>query len=285
MVGAGGPEEDAKFRQDERLRLPDGRRRPPRLDDPLARDRGRGALSPAPEPSRERWMGRGRVRAPRGRRRPGSPGSSRPRASWPTSSGRSPTPGPAAGPGGTVYLLDPEPRSPSRKSAPVSPGSSAKGPRRARLKDLAPSVHEMRKVKSEAEAALLRRAIAVTADAHREVVRLIRPGHPRVPARRGDPGGVRRRGRHEGRLPLDRRLGAELDRPALQQERPDHPGRRPRRRRHRRRVQGVHRRHHPDLPGRRPVHPPPARGLPARPRRPVRRRRRLQARRQHHRRA
>ncbi len=48
----------------------------------------------------------------------------------------------------------------------------------ALFKDFAPIVHEMRKGKSDAEADLIRRAVSVTADAHREVVRLLRPGLP-----------------------------------------------------------------------------------------------------------
>ena len=78
----------------------------------------------------------------------------------------------------TVYLTEPA----------SSPISTARGDRFARfvregaprawLKDIAPPLHEMRKGKSDAEADLIRRAVAVTGDAHREVIRKIRPGLP-----------------------------------------------------------------------------------------------------------
>jgi Xaa-Pro aminopeptidase len=80
--------------------------------------------------------------------------------------------------GASVYLLEPTPRTssstaPARLSRFVREGAPS-----ARFKDVAPLIHEMRKTKSDAEAALIRHAIAVTADAQREVIRLIRPGIP-----------------------------------------------------------------------------------------------------------
>ncbi len=77
-----------------------------------------------------------------------------------------------------VYLLDPAPRPGSSTPAAKLSRFVREGAPSARFKDFAPIVHEMRKGKSDAEAALIRKAVAVTADAHREVVRLIRPGLP-----------------------------------------------------------------------------------------------------------
>jgi len=76
----------------------------------------------------------------------------------------------------SVYLLEPTP-TPQSSSADARLAKLVReGVPSARFKDVAPIVHEMRKGKSEAEANLIRRAVAVTADAHREVVRRIRPG-------------------------------------------------------------------------------------------------------------
>jgi Xaa-Pro aminopeptidase len=78
----------------------------------------------------------------------------------------------------TVYALEPDPRPDSSSKSARLARFLREGAPSARFKDLAPRLHEMRKQKSDAEMALLRRAIAVTADAHGEVTRLIRPGIP-----------------------------------------------------------------------------------------------------------
>lgn len=78
----------------------------------------------------------------------------------------------------SVFLLTPDPR-------PGAGGPSAGLARtlkelasHARYRDLAPFLGELRKVKSTAEIALLRKAIGVTADAHAAAIRLIGPGVP-----------------------------------------------------------------------------------------------------------
>ena len=78
----------------------------------------------------------------------------------------------------TVYLLEPTPRANSTTPAARLGRFVREGAPSARFKDVAPLIHEMRKGKSDAETDLIRRAVGVTADAHREVVRLIRPGIP-----------------------------------------------------------------------------------------------------------
>jgi Xaa-Pro aminopeptidase len=80
--------------------------------------------------------------------------------------------------GASVYLLEPTPRADSSTVSARISRFVREGAPSARYKDVAPLVHEMRKKKSEAEAALIRRAVGVTADAQREVIRLIRPGVP-----------------------------------------------------------------------------------------------------------
>jgi Xaa-Pro aminopeptidase len=79
---------------------------------------------------------------------------------------------------GVVYLLNPGPTPGDSTPATRLSRFVREGAPSARFKDLAPIAHEMRKAKSDAETALIRRAVAVTADAHREVIRLIRPGVP-----------------------------------------------------------------------------------------------------------
>ena len=80
--------------------------------------------------------------------------------------------------GATVYLVDPAPRPGSSTAASRLSRFLREGAPSARFKDVATSIHEMRKTKSDAEADLIRRAVAVTADAQREVIRTIRPGVP-----------------------------------------------------------------------------------------------------------
>jgi hypothetical protein len=176
----------------------------------------------------------------------------------------------------SVYLLDPSPKPGTLTPSAKLSGFARDGAPSARFKDLAPILHEMRKGKSDAEAALIRRAVAVTADAHREVIRLIRPGLPEYKLEGAIVGAFVAGGAFRPGFPSIVGSGPNSTVP-LRQERPDHRGRRPRRRRHRRRVQGVHRRHHPDLPGQRQIFPPPAGDLSTGARRPIGRRRRLQA--------
>jgi Xaa-Pro aminopeptidase len=79
---------------------------------------------------------------------------------------------------GTAYLLEPTPKAGSRTPAARIARFLREGAPSARFVDLAPLVHEMRKAKSDSEAALIQRAVDVTNDAQREVIRLIRPGIP-----------------------------------------------------------------------------------------------------------
>ena len=78
----------------------------------------------------------------------------------------------------TVYLIEPFPKPDSKTVAARLSRFIRDGAPSARFKDVASSIHEMRKAKSDAEVELIRRAVAVTADAHREVTRSIRPGLP-----------------------------------------------------------------------------------------------------------
>ena len=78
----------------------------------------------------------------------------------------------------SVYLLSLTPR-PSEGGPSAGLARLIKdGAARSRLKDLAPLLAERRKVKSAAEIGLLRKAIAITTDAHEASARLIAPGVP-----------------------------------------------------------------------------------------------------------
>lgn len=78
--------------------------------------------------------------------------------------------------GATVYLVDAEPKATSAGRDAWLARLVAAGAPNARLKELAPLVHERRKAKSPAEVALLRRAIVATGEAQAAVLRLARPG-------------------------------------------------------------------------------------------------------------
>ena len=203
----------------QRLRLPD-RRRPARTPSLILRpERARRSLYLPPRNRSQERLDRPQARA---RARGGRPATGFARvessrgflADLFRAIGDPRTGGRAAS--ATSSTCSTRPRGPARRrpAAParaVRPRGGALGAvqgRRAR-------VHEMRKVKSEAEVALLRRAVAVTADAHARGRPPDPPGRPRISARRGDPRRVRRRGADRAGLPLDRRLGAELDRPPL----------------------------------------------------------------------
>jgi Xaa-Pro aminopeptidase len=78
----------------------------------------------------------------------------------------------------TVTLLDPTPK-------PTAGGPAAHLARvvhqaapTARLKDIAPMLAELRKGKSPAEVALVRKAVAITGDAQAAAIRLVAPGVP-----------------------------------------------------------------------------------------------------------
>lgn len=178
MVGAGEPGDDAKFRQDNDFAYLTG------VDVPDAAlllwpETGEEALYlPPRDLGRERWDGP--------RPGPGPEGASATgfarvesseglladlfRAVGDPRAGGDPR-------AASVYLIEPEPKLGASRSARFS-RLVREGAPSARLKDVAPRVHEMRKVKSDAEAALIRRAVAVTAGAQAEVVRLLRPGIP-----------------------------------------------------------------------------------------------------------
>ncbi len=78
----------------------------------------------------------------------------------------------------TVYLMSPIPRSSDGGPSAALARLIKEGATQARLKDLAPILGERRKVKSTSEIALLRKAVAITADAHEASARLIAPGVP-----------------------------------------------------------------------------------------------------------
>ena len=179
MVGAGEPGEDAKFRQDNDFHYLTG------VDQPNAAvilwpESGDEALYlPPRDRSRDRWIGPSLGPGPEAA---SLTGFARVESTAgfladlfraiadPRTGGRSAS--------ATVYLAEPAPK-------PNSTGASARlsrfvreGAPSARFKDVATSIHEMRKGKSDAEAELIRRAVAVTADAQLEVIRKIRPGLP-----------------------------------------------------------------------------------------------------------
>ncbi len=179
LVGRGEPGEDAKFRQENDFWYLTG------VDTPHAAlilwpESGDEALYlPPRNPKQERWVG---PRPGPGAEAASSLGFARVessasflgdlfRAIGDPGVGR---PSPAA----TVYLIEAQPAPGSTTGAARFARFVREGAATARFKDLAGSVHEMRKVKSEAEASLIRRAVAVTADAQEAVARLIRPGLP-----------------------------------------------------------------------------------------------------------
>ena len=77
-----------------------------------------------------------------------------------------------------VYMLEPGSATGSTTPAARLSRFVREGAPAERFKNAAIVLHEMRKTKSDAEANLIRRAVAVTNDAQREVMRLIRPGIP-----------------------------------------------------------------------------------------------------------
>ena len=179
LVGSGEPGEDARFRQENDFAYLTGAMQPHALAI-LRPETGEEVLYlPPREPSMDRWIG---PRLGPGPEAAEATGFARvePTSSCladlfraigdPMTGGRSPS--------GVVYLLDPAPKPGASTPSARLARFVREGAPSARFKDLGPLVHEMRKGKSEAEANLIRRAVAVTADAHREVARLIRPGLP-----------------------------------------------------------------------------------------------------------
>jgi Xaa-Pro aminopeptidase len=180
LVGAGEPGEDARFRQGNDFAYLTG------VDQPnasliLRPDSGEETLYlPPREQSQDRWIGPRLGPGPEAAERTGFARVESTAAfladlfraiSDPRNSIR-------GRPAASVYLLEPTPAPGSATHAAKLSRFVQEGAPSTRFKDLAPLVHEMRKGKSDAEADLIRRAVAVTADAHREVVRLIRPGLP-----------------------------------------------------------------------------------------------------------
>ena len=179
LVGEGEPSEDTKFHQDNDFAYLSG------VDVPhaaliLRPESGDEALYlPPHDRSRDRWVG---PKPGPGSESASSTGFARVESSAafladlfqaigdPRAGGHSPA--------ATVYLIEPSPKPASTTSAARFARFVREGAPGGRYKDLAPPVHEMRKTKSDAEAALIRRAVAVTGDAHREVIRTIRPGIP-----------------------------------------------------------------------------------------------------------
>lgn len=78
--------------------------------------------------------------------------------------------------GATVYLIDADANPVRSDRSGWLAGLVRAGAPGARIKELAPRVHEARKTKSPAEVALLRRAIAATGEAQAAVGRLVAPG-------------------------------------------------------------------------------------------------------------
>ena len=180
LVGASEPGEDARFRQENDFGYLTG------VDQPhasaiLRPDSGEETLYlPPRDRSQDRWIGP--------RLGPGQEAADRIGFARVESTGAyladlfraigDPRTGGRARSVMTVYLIDLAPKPGSSTPAAKLSRFVREGAPTARFKDLGPLVHEMRKGKSDAEAAVIRRAVAVTADAHREVVRLIRPGLP-----------------------------------------------------------------------------------------------------------
>jgi Xaa-Pro aminopeptidase len=179
VVGEGEPGDDGKFRQENNFSYLTG------VNEPNASlllwpESGEETLYlPPRDRSQDRWVG---ARLGPGPEAASSTGIARVESSGafladlfkaigdPRTGGRSQA--------GAVYLLEPTPRPNSITPAARLSKYLKDGAPTARFSDLAPIVHEMRKAKSDAEAALIQRAVDVTRDAHREVVRIIRPGIP-----------------------------------------------------------------------------------------------------------
>ena len=179
LVGEGGPTEDARFRQENDFRYLTGIEQP-HASVILRPDSGEETLYlPPVDRSQERWVG---PRLGPGPEATGLTGFARVESSGSFLSdlfraiGDPRTGGRAAS--AVVYLLDPAPRPGSNTPAARLSRFAREGAPSGRFKDIAPIIHEMRKGKSLAEVDLIRRAVGVTADAHREVARLIRPGLP-----------------------------------------------------------------------------------------------------------
>jgi Xaa-Pro aminopeptidase len=180
LVGGGEPGEDARFRQENDFRYLTGIEQP-HASAILRPDSGEETLYlPPRNPAQDRWIGP--------RLGPGPEAADRTGFGRVESTGAfladlfraigDPRTGDRSPSAAVVYLLDPAPRPTSTTPAARFSRFAREGAPSARFKDVATIVHEMRKGKSEAEANLIRRAVAVTADAHREVTRLIRPGLP-----------------------------------------------------------------------------------------------------------
>jgi Xaa-Pro aminopeptidase len=179
LVGEGESGEDAKFRQENNFSYLTG------IDAPDASlilwpETGEETLYlPPRDKSQDRWVG---PRLGPGPEALASTGFARVESTGefladlfraigdPRTSGR--------GQAGSVYLLEPAPRPNSTSPASRLSRFIKEGAPAARFVDLATLVHEMRKTKSAAEAALIQRAVDVTGDAQREVIRRIRPGLP-----------------------------------------------------------------------------------------------------------
>ena len=130
--------------------------------------------------------------------------------------------------------------------------------------DTLPLVAELRQIKTPYEQTLMEKsATHLRASAHgRDVHR--RAGPLRVRGRSRDRAGLHGQRRDELGLSLDRRQRPQRHDPALQRIEPADAGRRPPARRRRRQLPGLHRRHHPHLPGERDVHRGAEGHLPAR---------------------
>ena len=180
LVGEGEPGEDGRFRQSNDFRYLSGVEQP-NASVILRPDSGEETLYlPPRDRSMDRWIGP--------RLGPGPEGADQTGFARVESSGAflgdlfraiaDPRTGGRARSASVVYLLEPSPTAGSNSPAARLSRFIREGAPAARFKDVAPIAHEMRKAKSEAEADLIRRAVGVTADAHREVIRVVRPGIP-----------------------------------------------------------------------------------------------------------
>ena len=181
LVGGGEPGEDARFRQENDFRYLTGVEQP-HASAILRPDTGEETLYlPPRNPAQDRWIGPRLGPGPEAADRTGFArveSTAAFLADLFRAIGDPRTGDRSSASAAVVYLLDPAPRPPSITPAARLSRFAREGAPSAWFKDVATIVHEMRKGKSEAEATLIRRAVAVTADAHREVARLIRPGVP-----------------------------------------------------------------------------------------------------------
>ena len=130
--------------------------------------------------------------------------------------------------------------------------------------DTLPLIGELRQIKTPYEQTLMEQERRHLEQAHMAGMSHRRARQVRVRGRSRDRAGLPGQRRHELGLPLDRRQRPQRHDPALQRIEPADAGRRAAARRRRGQLSGLHRRHHPHLPGQRHVHRGAEGHLPAR---------------------